>query len=118
MAALPDEERNRYLCGSLDAITARTIVDEAGLRADIERTLARGYAVSREETYEGVVGVAAAYIGPNDRPLGSIAIAGPMQRIDEKLVDRYGALLVAAAAEIQSFVGGRFADQAGREDAA
>lgn len=118
LALLPADERDRYMADTLAAVTPHTIVDAAALRTDIERTIGRGYAVSREETYDGVVGVAAAFAGPNDRPAGSIAIAGPIQRIPQERVDHFGTLLLTAAAEIQDLIGGRAAQEAAGEDAA
>lgn len=109
LAALPEEDRDRYVSKSLDALTAHTIVNEIALRTDMERTIDRGFAISREETYEGVVGIGAAFTGPNGRPLGSVAIAGPMQRISQEQIDRYGELLLAAAAEIEGRVRGQSA---------
>lgn len=100
LAFLPDEERDRYLQRPLAAITARTIVELDALRGDLRQTRKRGYSISREETYEGVVGVGAPFFWSDGRPAGSMAVALPIQRATPEAVERFGRLLNDACARI------------------
>jgi DNA-binding IclR family transcriptional regulator len=63
LALLPPEER--VLPKKLPALTSRSIVDPAELRAAIEESALRGYAIDDEETSDGVMcfGVARRHLG-------------------------------------------------------
>lgn len=79
-------------------------IDLKKLRAELERTRERGYAVSRDELIEGAVAVAAPFY--NGRGVaGSIGIFGPAARIGEGHVDALGRQVVAACARLSQALG-------------
>jgi DNA-binding IclR family transcriptional regulator len=100
LAALPEREREAILQQALSKRTNPTLITPETLRTAITETIAAGYAVSREETYKGVVGVAAAILWPDMRPVGSIAIAAPLLRYSEQEILEVGVTVSASAGEI------------------
>ena len=77
-----------------------TLVEDAELRADIERSRARGFAVSHEEHSLGVIGVAVAL-----DDLHSLWVAIPTPRFDAEVENRAVAALQEAAEAVAA--GGR-----------
>ncbi|MBO6727100.1 MAG: IclR family transcriptional regulator [Rhizobiaceae bacterium] len=102
LAALSESEREEILRQALPGRGARTLTTADKLRVAIDETLAVGYAVSREETYEGVIGVAAPVLWPDRRPVGSVAIAAPLVRYGDQEVQKLGALVRQSASEISA----------------
>ncbi|MEY4511225.1 MAG: hypothetical protein RLZZ450_3347 [Pseudomonadota bacterium] len=99
-------ELEAYLARPLKASTPNTIVDPDALRSELARVRACGYAVSLGELDEGVRAVASAIVGPDQRPLGSLSISCPAQRLPDQRIARYGALVRAAAKEVSRLVSG------------
>jgi DNA-binding IclR family transcriptional regulator len=66
----------------LARFTARTIVAPGMLRADLERTVARGYGVNREEAEVGVSAVAAPIFDHQKRVMAAMSITGYAHRLD------------------------------------
>jgi IclR family acetate operon transcriptional repressor len=89
-----------YIEGGLPAVTARTIVDPAALRAELEKIAELGYAICREELEDGVVSVGAAIRRGGGRPLATLSISGPVSRMVEGLLDDYGKTVYRAAESI------------------
>jgi DNA-binding IclR family transcriptional regulator len=48
--------------------------------------------------------VASAIVGPDQRPLGSLSISCPAQRLPDQRIARYGAWVRAAAKEVSRLV--------------
>jgi DNA-binding IclR family transcriptional regulator len=99
-------ELEAYLARPLKASTPNTIVDPEALRSELARVRACGYAVSLGELDEGVRAVASAIVGPDQRPLGSLSISCPAQRLPDQHIARYGAWVRAAAKEVSRLVSG------------
>ena len=107
LAALPEADRETLLTAQpLRKRASGSLTTPDAVRKATERAQQLGYAVSREETYEGVVGVAAAICWPNGLPVGSVAIAAPLMRYDERGVEELGRRAAAAAGEIDALLGG------------
>jgi len=85
---------------SLDRITAETITDLAVLRKDLERSHARGWAVSWGEVDDGVVGVAAPIWRDGSRVVAGLSLVAPAHRVGEGRLEELAALLVAAARSV------------------
>lgn len=91
----------RYFAAPRERETVHSVVDEAELRADIERTRARGYAVTREEMTLGNVSVAVALAPVAGLPPIAIGLVVHLDRADER---RLGALVGQSAREIHAAV--------------
>ncbi len=102
LASLGRKELDRWLADHpLPAVTANTIVDEAGLRADLEAGERRGYFSTMGENVVDVAAVAAP-LRINEEVLG-LAVAGPMHRIGPRLQEHAERLLEARRSIEESF---------------
>lgn len=63
-----------------------------------------GYALSVEETEQGVVGVGVAVLGPDARPVAAVTVAIPSVRFQKELIPDYVSALQEAAEEIHEEV--------------
>ncbi|MBO1900417.1 IclR family transcriptional regulator [Leucobacter weissii] len=91
----------RYLRVPRERETAHTITGEAELRAELERTRARGYASTREEMTLGNVSVAVALPQVDGLPPAAIGLVVHLNRADER---RLSALVVQSAREIHAAI--------------
>lgn len=108
LAFLPDEDRERVLArlAHLPRYTPRTVLDPDELRRVLAGIRDRGYAVSDEDVDPGARAVGAPIFGPSGVPVGAISVAGPSFRLPDDLIERYGALVKEAAAEVTARLGG------------
>lgn len=77
--------------------TTHSITDEQTLRADLERTRARGYALTREEMTLGNVSIASALPPVEGLPPVAISVVVHLDRADER---RLGPLVMQTASEL------------------
>jgi DNA-binding IclR family transcriptional regulator len=85
LAALPVEEADALVDRlPLVALTANTITDRARLRAELDETRARGYAVDNGENEVNVMCFGAAIRDDRGMPVCAISVAGPRERMSEK----------------------------------
>ena len=92
--------------GELRQYTPNTIFDPAELRAELGRIRSRGYALDREEHEPGVRCVASVIVGPPGAPPAALSIAGPAQRMPERLlVGQLANAAMAASREIGRRIG-------------
>ena len=63
-----------------------------------------GYAISMEETEQGVVGVGVVILGSDARPLGAMTLAIPVSRYDKNRLPEYVAGLKKATAEVEEIL--------------
>jgi sugar lactone lactonase YvrE/DNA-binding IclR family transcriptional regulator len=82
---------------ALERLTPSTITDHAAFRAELDLTMARGYAVSIEEQSEGVNSVAAPVLDHRGRAMGAICILGPAYRLTAEKAHALGRDLIEAA---------------------
>ena len=102
LAALPEAELARYFASSERArFTARTLVAEADLRAELDRIRHEGFAQSCEEDLLGICGLGCAVVADGEA-LGAFAVAIPAVRYDDALRERAVALLKRAAIALTS----------------
>ncbi len=64
-----------------ERFTHRTISNAEGLRAEIEKTRRRGYAVDDEELEEGLRCIAVPILDAQRQPVGAVSISGPSFRV-------------------------------------
>ena len=100
LAFLPWDETSEVLAASpLTRLTPRTHVDIGDLRADLERTAVRGYAVDDEERLTGVVCIGAPIFDEAHRVAGAVSISGPKVRIHRRSWESFGRLVTDAASK-------------------
>ena len=92
--------------GELRRYTPSTICEPADLRAELERIRTSGYALDLEEHEPGVRCVAAAIPGLPDGAPAALSIAGPAQRMPERLLrGRLATAVRSAASEVAGRIG-------------
>lgn len=101
LAALkPAAVRALYGEGELPVQTPRSLRTLSELEAALDTVRAQGYATNHEESEDGVGSVAIALLNAADRPVAAIAIAVPVNRLNEGVRAR----MIAALQEVrQSF---------------
>ncbi|UOQ61900.1 IclR family transcriptional regulator [Leucobacter rhizosphaerae] len=87
----------RYFTTTRERETVHTIVDERALRADLDRTRARGYALTREEMTLGNISVAAALPPIPGLPAAALGLVVHIDRADER---KLAALVQQSAREL------------------
>ncbi len=100
LAILADEKIADLLGGQPDVRTDSTLRTLPSLLDDIRQTLARGYAVDREEHARGVCGIGV-YLNTGAGEHYAISVAVPALRFDEKL-DHLLSSLMQCKAEIEA----------------
>lgn len=107
LAGMRPDQVDRYFAEqALEALTDRTITDEATLRQEISRARSRGYSVSYGERQPGAGSVAAAVFDHNGNVAAVISVCGPIERFRDG-VDFAARLLVAATADLSRRLGYR-----------
>lgn len=106
LAFLPERHIHAVLTGDLTPVNPATRLSAASLRKDIARIREDGYVITYEETYPGVTGVAVPVLTPRGQPLGSIAIAGPAQRIDKATAADCVAVLLDVGRRVTARIAG------------
>ena len=86
-------------------MTDKAITDTAALVHDLEDICARGYSVSRDETYSGVYGIGALIFGPGNVFVAEIAIAAPKTRMESAIMLSHAQKVIAVAAELSMQLG-------------
>lgn len=106
LAASPREEVEEILRGGLTRYTDSTIVDPDELRAELAAVRSCGYATNKAEWRDDIAAVAAAIPGGEGRPLGSLSISTPVNRMPDHLVPEYGTLVCDAAGRVSAVLSG------------
>jgi IclR family transcriptional regulator, acetate operon repressor len=88
-------------------LTARTIVGDSELRAELERTRRRGWAQAVEELEAGLNSVAAPVFDASGRCVAAVSVAGPSYRQPPRRLRELGRRCRAAADEISGALGHR-----------
>ncbi len=100
LAYLDAESVNRVLTGRLEPLTPHTITDPEIIRTQLEDVRRMGFAVSFEETDEGVAGVSAPIRDRDNRVVAGLTISGPMTRINPTTMDQFTRIVMAGAARV------------------
>ncbi len=102
LAHLGEEIQNQILAGPLKAVNENHPLETTKVRSDLNLALKNGYAISKEETYPGVIGVSSVIKDGAGHPIGSIAVAAPINRMDDATIEKYGMVLKKAANLIEN----------------
>ncbi|MGI5466995.1 IclR family transcriptional regulator [Streptomyces sp. CA-132043] len=105
LAARSDDAVERYLAEGLAGYTGTTITDPARLRAEIEGIRRQGYATNGGEWRADVSAVAAAVRNDAGVPVASISVNVPTSRMAATSEKELGALVAAAAKEVEAALG-------------
>ena len=106
LAFLPSDEVEAYLERGLEQITNSTRTDPASLRADLQRVRDQGFATSAGERQAGAASVAAPVFDHGGRPIASVSVCGPAERLAGEL-DAVALKLLEATARISTRLGHR-----------
>jgi len=85
--------------------TEHTITSLSALKAELEVTRARGYAVDMEESRIGACCVGVPILGNLGSPLAAISVSGPISHFKEGTVSSLARALLDVTADIQSKLG-------------
>lgn len=88
------------LGGDLEKFTEHTITDRARLKAAALETRERGYSICQQGLEVGTISAAAAIGAPGSQPIGTIAIAAPLIRVDDGTLATLGEAVADAATDI------------------
>jgi IclR family transcriptional regulator, acetate operon repressor len=102
LAFLPEGQRAQ-VCEQ--AALKDTRLDPAALETHLEQIRNEGWAYTREESAAGVAGLAVPVWTRSRQVVGSLAISGPVQRLDEAAIPRLLAPLRIAQSKIEGVVG-------------
>jgi DNA-binding IclR family transcriptional regulator len=105
LAYLPADIQSSIIAGPLEKMTDQTITDPAVLAHDLQDVRARGYSVSRDETYYGVYGIGAPVYGPGNVVVAGIAIAAPKNRMESADLLIHAQKVIAVAAALSTELG-------------
>ncbi len=106
LAHLPPPERRRRLTAlQLTPLTAATITSSDAFQRDLDLVKARGYAVSIEESVEGVAAVAAPVLNHLSEPIAAVCVLGPSFRLPPDRLHALGREVIEAARRISGNAG-------------
>ena len=100
LAFLPNEEALRIIKKHNHDIETQNQLKLEAFLEDLRVTRDRGYALDCESLEVGVNAVAAPIFGLKNKPIASLAIAGPAYRLDCELMQKMGEKLIATNLEI------------------
>jgi IclR family acetate operon transcriptional repressor len=95
----------------LPRFTARTIISETQLAAELACIRAQGFAVDDEERNDGMRCVAAPIFNEFAEPIAGVSISGPTVRVTAESVAAIGPRVAEAAAEITRAIAGKMPAQ-------
>lgn len=107
LAFLPVHVLEQVLAAGLTPVNPAFKVTAKSLREHLSTVRATGYALTREETYPGVGGIAVPILTSNRQPLGSIAVAAPLQRLGDAEIADYTRRLLAIGERVTQRIGGQ-----------
>ncbi|MGB3441840.1 MAG: IclR family transcriptional regulator [Actinophytocola sp.] len=104
LALGPPSRVRQVVDGGLARLTPKTITMPGLLRQDLDRTLACGYGINREESETGVVAVAAPVHDHTRRVIAAVSIAGRSHRLDlERLASAVKTAAFSLSREVAHF---------------
>jgi len=97
LAASRLEAVGAYLERPLQAFTEHTMTQPSELAKAIALAAASGYSRSSQGYEEGVHSVGAAILGADGQPIGALAVASPVSRVDDQVAAGQGTAAIRAA---------------------
>ncbi len=108
----------RALRGPLEQLTPHTVTDPALIRTQLEDVRRSGYAVSFEETDEGVAGVSVPVRDAENRVIAGLTISGPMTRVNASTMEHFTRIVSQGAQQVAAELGHGTPDAPRRSDRA
>jgi IclR family acetate operon transcriptional repressor len=106
LAQMTDDRLSRHIATApLDRFTARSLTDPAELRADLQETRARGYAIDDEEKTEGMRCIAAPVFDWQGEAVAGLSVSGPVSRVSLPQTQRLAEAVLRAAADLSAALG-------------
>jgi DNA-binding IclR family transcriptional regulator len=106
LAFLPEDQLNTVLAGDITPLNPASKTSREALKRHLAEIRQSGYAVTREETYPGVAGVAVPILTARRQPLGSIAVAAPLHRMRQREVADHARRLLKFGSRVVGRLGG------------
>ncbi|MDJ0826136.1 MAG: IclR family transcriptional regulator [Rhodobacter sp.] len=108
LAFWPDDRLQKWLRNQkLERFTGTTIMAAPALLAELRYIRSRGLAIDNEERTAGMRCVAAPVFNVFAEPVAGISVSGPVSRMDDANVARFGGLVRDAAVRLTEAVGGQ-----------
>lgn len=106
LAQMSDDRLSRLIATApLDRFTGRTLTEPKTLRADLEATRERGYAIDDEEKNEGMRCIAAPVFDLSGEAVAGISVSGPASRVSAAQTARLAEAVVTAADDLSAAMG-------------
>jgi IclR family acetate operon transcriptional repressor len=97
--------REAVLTQRLESFTDRTTVGPESLRRELDRTVARGYAVEDREFEPDTRGLAAPVFSDDGEAVAALAVAAPLARLPAERYGEIGAAVMNAAGKLSAELG-------------
>lgn len=97
--------REKFLRRHFRAYTPKTLADSGALRADLERTRRRGYAINLGEWRIDVGGVAAPIWKHTNEVVAAVSVTAPVIRLTKKRIGELAPLVIDTARQISRDLG-------------
>lgn len=107
LLAWNDDLRESILARPIPDLAASTITDPAELRGVLDQTRRDGFAITRNERIDGLVGLAAPVFEPSGRVRMAMGVSGPAARIKPHMLEEWAPMLVETAERATRLIGGR-----------
>lgn len=108
LAWWPEDRIEKYLrTQKLERFTATTIATGPALLAELRDIRARGISVDNEERTSGMRCVAAPVFNAFAEPAAGLSVSGPVSRMDDATLARFGGQVREAAERLTEAIGGR-----------
>lgn len=104
LAFLGDEAVKDVVAAGMKPFTPYTFTNEEALRAELEETRRRGYAIDNMEHEYGIRCVGAPVRNQSGDIVGALSISGPSLRVMDEKVRTFSDLLLGAAKELQTIL--------------
>jgi DNA-binding IclR family transcriptional regulator len=112
LIAFQSNEHIKRVAGHLRSQTPSTITNPARFMLEIDKIRRNGYAINQGEWREGVYGVAAPIFDSTGHAIAAIGLSGPASRFKPQKIKKFSGLLIDAALEITTSLGGTVSHQA------
>jgi len=108
LAFMSEPDLDIYLAKTkLTKLAARTITDRNGLKREVAKIRADGYATSMDDRLDGLGGISAPILDRLGNATACLTVAGRSERLSPRLLQQWAGPLTAAAAKVSGLVGFR-----------